>query len=351
MKIFYYYKSSFVAILFIFIYQFNVQAQKAKVPTTFEYDDRIFYLDFHTYKLADTIDVEEVIWIYEMNNSVDTIIGSNKYFAAQPGNGFVYTKKNGLWKGFYFSPCGSGSPSCKVDDLLVKEGLLITVSKKYPVNENSGLFSRAALVTSMNPNKNSIWVINPGPIGRIECTTTSDGFLYEQGINIEGLSYDSLGKGELIAPYMIGASYEWYLNDVLLSGTGNSFMPTKTGTYKVIINWIKNNVVVNSRLDDSSTLTSTLEYNIKTLSTVSALEKEEDIYSYVVLFPNPATTFVNINAPGTFDYKMEDLLGNVIMQGQSQSFQELNLEKVPAGLYHIIISANGRQSIKRIAVK
>jgi hypothetical protein len=74
---------------------------------------------------------------------------------------------------------------------------------------------------------------------------------------------------------------------------------------------------------------------------------------YFDVFPNPAKETLNIKNKQlkTINYSIINMLGNVVLKGNSQTDITLNISTLPAGFYQTIVEVDGKRFINKVAVK
>ena len=135
------------------------------------------------------------------------------------------------------------------------------------------------------------------------------------------------------------ASYQWYINGVAIQGATNEmFTATQNGEYTV-------------EVVDQNGCSSSVNYNLFDAGLTDLTQNSLAIY------PNPTTgnctlTFDSANG-ATATIRLYDMVGNVVnqkdvtLQAGANSI-ELNLEKLPSGLYRTEIQLDGKRYQERI---
>jgi hypothetical protein len=147
-------------------------------------------------------------------------------------------------------------------------------------------------------------------------------------------------SGKVAAPD--GDAYQWYKDGVAVASTdgGNlKAMPvTSIGVYKVSIKLISGN----------ETRIVSKELNVSVLGTVDYKIKQKR----VVVFPNPASTVVNVvldDQSENVRYSISDLSGKTVLSGLiNNSHNIININSLLAGIYMLKI---GNETVKVIKGK
>lgn len=135
------------------------------------------------------------------------------------------------------------------------------------------------------------------------------------------------------------AGNQWYWNGQLIPGATSK----KYYTYQVKGNYTVQVTVAHkciSLMSDMYSFTSDIEDNT-----------ELDV---IKVFPNPSAGEYQIiinNLVGEFEYRVVNLLGLEIAEGRGVAGNEtlkVNLEGEAAGIYHLIITINGRQYLEKL---
>ena len=137
-----------------------------------------------------------------------------------------------------------------------------------------------------------------------------------------------------------GMSYEWYVNGELVSSTDAlTYEMTETGTYNVTL--IASN--------DCDELIINEEYQFVRSST------EDELFSDILIMPNPATEYLTINVDlsthNGMEYRLLDITGNRILSGSIDTDNtQLNIENVPGGVYILSLSLNDKFKYEKIVI-
>jgi len=236
-------------------------------------------------------------------------------------------------------------------NLISKDGL-----NRY-VNSNFNSFPIDSLLWIYSGiNDSIVFITNDASIAVqgdafITLYVLSNGVWYAQTEVFKGLVYDSMESGTLSAPDIVNATYTWYYNDKILPDvTTSSYIPKDTGTYKVVVEWTTSSA--NKRTEaDVNTNSATFTFKVTTLPIVTGLSNIPNIGNGILVYPNPANQFAQLNASGSFEYKMEDLNGTQVISGIGYNTTELDLGNVKAGVYLVYVKTNGAQSVKRLIVR
>ena len=146
-------------------------------------------------------------------------------------------------------------------------------------------------------------------------------------------------NGKVTAPD--GFDFQWYIDGIPVTsengGTLKVMDVTKSGKYKVSVKLNADNEtrVVSKELYLQGTyINSGNLYNIK-------------------VYPNPAFNIINIktdNKEYITSYSITDLSGKQLLHGQIQyGYGEINIEKLSAGIYTLVIGNNHLNFIKKIS--
>ena len=136
------------------------------------------------------------------------------------------------------------------------------------------------------------------------------------------------------------AVYQWYFNNVLIAGaSANTYTPTQTGLYKVQVTG--NNGCIN--ISDV--------YNLVVLSTADITVGDVKLRFY----PNPAYTKLFVDIPQSNGKKITarvyDLNGRLLQkQSLNQMLNEISVDKLPAGLYQLVISIGKEKAVRKVMV-
>ncbi len=110
-----------------------------------------------------------------------------------------------------------------------------------------------------------------------------------------------------------------------------------------------NDVLVLKKVGNQLIVTSSIGYNQVTLSTNEILNSKSKIFIY----PNPTNNFITIqneeNTTENFEYKIVDLIGRIVKNGNSKFNEQINIESLESGNYIIQIETeNGEKLTKKL---
>ena len=98
--------------------------------------------------------------------------------------------------------------------------------------------------------------------------------------------------------------------------------------------------------------------NVVPFGQTADLNEEENILTDVKLFPNPASSAIEISLRGTvnndYDYQIIDVMGNQIALGELNSNQnvaskKINVEQLQQGVYFVqIIESTNKEKVKTL---
>jgi hypothetical protein len=132
-------------------------------------------------------------------------------------------------------------------------------------------------------------------------------------------------------------NYEWFLNNTIIAGVdSNVFKPTQTGEYKVIVT------------DNFGCKTSSDKFILRILAVNDIVIGDSKINYY----PNPVQTILTIDVTNPYLNKLEaqlyDVSGKLVYkQSLDRSRNQLGLQKLPTGVYQLIIrNEAGKVSVK-----
>ena len=104
---------------------------------------------------------------------------------------------------------------------------------------------------------------------------------------------------------------------------------------------------------DSDLIAGTLD--IDNIQTLSVLSTEDFQINTIKVYPNPANTFVSVysdnNLIQNFEYKIIDLTGKIIKNGNSVINEKINIESLTPGNYIIQIQSEDGQKINQKIIK
>ena len=82
------------------------------------------------------------------------------------------------------------------------------------------------------------------------------------------------------------------------------------------------------------------------------IQRDASFSNEVIISPNPTQNVVFVNGLiGSFDYKLSNMNGQLVLNGKSTSRRVDIPEKLATGIYYLKILQNGNQSIKRLVIK
>jgi hypothetical protein len=110
-----------------------------------------------------------------------------------------------------------------------------------------------------------------------------------------------------------------------------------TGAYVYATDYAGNTRIMGSHIDIGA-----FEFSPGTLHTPSAAP----IHAYVTLYPNPATSVINIAAPYKIsEVSITDMLGRIVLQQENNATQvQVNVSTLPSGVY--VVKINNCQVLK-----
>jgi ELWxxDGT repeat protein len=82
----------------------------------------------------------------------------------------------------------------------------------------------------------------------------------------------------------------------------------------------------------------------------TAIEPQHSITEGIVIFPNPAHQVLTLRLPSgsNGEYKLTNLWGQLLLQGNAAQTTEINIASLPAGVYNVSVNtADGTATIKR----
>ena len=133
------------------------------------------------------------------------------------------------------------------------------------------------------------------------------------------------------------AHYQWYFNNNLISGVDtNSYRPTQTGTYKVVVT------------DNNNCINTSDSFVLRVLAVAEITIGDSKLRYY----PNPVQSVLHIEINNRNRNKLEatvyDALGKLVhKQALVQGPNQLAMQRLPAGFYQLVIHSN----LKSVAVK
>lgn len=223
-----------------------------------------------------------------------------------------------------------------------------------PDNPLQGIQGFSALV-KMDPNGNTLWQTN-------SYTSYSDLYVYDGGEDCIKVAGD-----EIILPYG-NSSLKWQNitnnNPVPISSSGNArgsikrfnkntgqiiaahFLDAITNSYNSFraasvdskgniycggsfnVSVVVNGVTLNSNGGPNDFLIAKFgSSNCNFLDTATQEMEQTDVY------PNPVTTFLNINNPAQINYELYSSLGAKVQEGIIEAMGKINMEQLPKGMY------------------
>ena len=136
------------------------------------------------------------------------------------------------------------------------------------------------------------------------------------------------------------AQYQWLHNDTIITGAGtNVYTPLITGRFRVRVIDQENC----SNISDTYTLVVTALGNI-TVGEAS-----------IRFYPNPAQTILHVDVAGLRNNKLEaelyDISGRLVQKQQlKQTQNQMQLNRLPSGIYQLVISNSVERSTVKIMV-
>lgn len=159
---------------------------------------------------------------------------------------------------------------------------------------------------------------------------------YESGLGVPNININ----GTRLTSSVIAPSYQWYLNNNPISGaTDRVFEISNQGTYHVTV------------ADENCLFRSDA-------TVVTSLEDQLNVSEFKV-YPNPSKGVFNLelanNQEGQVRVIIHDLIGNALQSGSFSKSgdllkEQLDLNILPNGIYHLIVQLNNNQFIKKIVV-
>ena len=204
----------------------------------------------------------------------------------------------------------------------------------------------AALYTGGSYDINYVWsetdqtdsIVNYSPTETTEFTlTVTDNLTGQQvsesfTINVlpaAGTEITEPIPGVLAAASGSNYTYQWYLNDNLISGaTSQYYQPMFNGVYHVVITNIENGCTTISE-----------EYSYPSTLGLTSSENEN-----FLLFPNPASEKITLVIPDLLkdaNYTISDASGRIVLQGNvSESFSTVQISNLAKGSYTISLKSD-----------
>jgi uncharacterized delta-60 repeat protein len=136
------------------------------------------------------------------------------------------------------------------------------------------------------------------------------------------------------------AQYQWLHNDTIITGAGtNVYTPLITGRFKVR--------VINQ--DNCSNISDTYTLVVTALGNITVGEAS------IRFYPNPAQTILNVDIGGLRNIKLEaelyDLSGRLVQKQQlKQTRNQIPLNRLPSGIYQLVINNSVERSTVKIMV-
>ncbi len=201
----------------------------------------------------------------------------------------------------------------------------------------------------------SVVLTNPWGCTKLSTLTTIPVLNPTATIQVNGSLAICTGDSvKLSANIGIGYTYQWKRNNANIAGATNDFFyAKKKGTYKVII--------TNA---SGCSATSAQKYvvegncNISTRASgeLSNWEGEDDVLNLVEVYPNPFTSYLNIELDQhqeriQFNWTLIDVTGRKCMQGQSNPNQlttVLNDFNIHSGLYFLVLETSSSRRIIKV---
>jgi hypothetical protein len=246
----------------------------------------------------------------------------------------AYTEPGNAYEDLYVDFLFEADNGLSVVDLEITQPDCVNPngSFTYNVTGGNGPYT-VSNVSNYQPNE-----VPPGT--HLFTFTDSNGLSISQTIEIiEVEQFDaSIQFNNVVLTASEGASYEWYLNDVLIFGAeGQEYTPTENGTYKVIIT-----------NDDDCDATASL--------VISNLGISEDQLAQLNIYPNPVQDQLTIELPADMLDQTHIVISNV--QGKivnsftaRETSQRVDMSNFPAGNYMITYQYKGETINKKFVLK
>jgi hypothetical protein len=159
---------------------------------------------------------------------------------------------------------------------------------------------------------------------------------YESGLGVPSINVN----GTRLTSSVIAPSYQWYLNNNPISGaTDRVFEISNQGTYHVTV------ADENCLFRSEATVVTSLEDQLNATG--------------LKVYPNPSkgvfTLELTNKQKGQVEVIIHDLIGNTLQSGiyiKSGDLlkEQMDLNRLPNGIYHMLVHINNKQFIKKIVV-
>ena len=124
-------------------------------------------------------------------------------------------------------------------------------------------------------------------------------------------------------------SYQWLVNDTIINGaTSNPHTAVDTGDYQVIV------TDANGCSDTSAVFNYTTTTGIESANSSAGIR----------IFPNPATTALNIKSPIAIDATIYGVDGRKVLEQRNAKL--VDISSLPAGTYQVNLSDKTGQVLK-----
>ena len=157
---------------------------------------------------------------------------------------------------------------------------------------------------------------------------TGDGDLAVLGVTLSGVDADRFSVSQPTSPITAGGSQTFSV----------AFSPGSTGVKEATL------TIASNDSDESSYIVNLTG----TGNVLSVTSIEEPNTPEFVIYPNPTTDKVKIVAPSSDRFIVIDSKGNEIFSEQVNQTTMLDLSKLPAGIYHVILYTNTGSVTKKM---